>query len=307
LQDIATDPDAQASCVKRSTKSVLQWLSRVEHDWLIVYDNVDADVDVTEYLPQGDRGNILFTSRNLDLGYVPCGARIEVGGMDEGDAISLLLKSSSIAESSMQLREAAGLIVKELCYLPLAIDQAGAAIASGLCDIGDYLSRCSKHRQQFLADSTFQGVSNYGHTVYWTLDLSFAAINKLGTEGSESAIFILRTFPFLHENIMEDTIRQAAKVLDPSNLGDGGDTICLPPRFLQLDQEGNWDPSYFREGIRILLSYSIIEEAAISGSYLIHPLVRSWSRGSEIITRGASLSYFLAGKRVYVPTVIIQQ
>jgi hypothetical protein len=147
LRDIATDRDARASGVERSAKSVLQWLSRIEHDWLIVFDNASGDHDgVAEYIPQGNRGNILFTSRNVALArYASREARIEIEDMDEEDAVSLLLKSSLIDECSVQQRQAAQAIVKELCCLPLAVDQAGSAIASGLCNIDDYLQRYSQH------------------------------------------------------------------------------------------------------------------------------------------------------------------
>jgi hypothetical protein len=104
---------------------------------------------------------------------------------------------------------------------------------------------------------------------------------------------IPRTFPFLDENIVEDTIKRAAEVSDASIFGgsdDAGQDICFPPRFLQLDQEGNWDRFYFRAKIRILLSYSFIKKAATRCSYFFHPLVHSWSRDSEIITRSLSLS-----------------
>src|ERR1700677_3710404 len=62
LRDIATDPDARASGVERSAKSVLQWLSRTAHDWLVVFDNASDDDGVAKYIPQGNGGNILFSS-----------------------------------------------------------------------------------------------------------------------------------------------------------------------------------------------------------------------------------------------------
>ena len=99
-------------------------------------------------------------------------------------------------------------IVKELCYLPLAIDQAGAAIASGLCNMDDYLHRYSQHRQALLADPMFKGASNYGRAVYGTLDLSFMTIKLMGTSVAQSAILILQTFAFFHhENIAEEIIK----------------------------------------------------------------------------------------------------
>ena len=106
---------------------------------------------------------------------------MEVGDMEEGDAISLLLRSSRLDETSMQARQAARLLVKELCCLPLAVDQAGAAIMSSLCSIDDYLSMYCQHRQELLADPTFKGASNYGRAVYGTWDLSFTAIRKMGS------------------------------------------------------------------------------------------------------------------------------
>jgi len=128
LRDAATDPEARTSGVEHSAKSVLQWLSRVEHDWLIVFDNATGENDgLAQYIPQGDRGNILFTSRNLSLArYVSHHAWLEIDSMEEEDAISLLLKSSR-EEYSTQSRETARPIVKKLCCLPLALDQAGAA------------------------------------------------------------------------------------------------------------------------------------------------------------------------------------
>jgi hypothetical protein len=63
LQDFAHDPEARASGVEHSAKSVLLWLSRIQHDWLLVFDNVDGDYNrVAQYMPHGNRGNILFNS-----------------------------------------------------------------------------------------------------------------------------------------------------------------------------------------------------------------------------------------------------
>jgi len=68
--------------------------------------------------------------------------------------------------ASAEFREAARPIVNELCLLPLAVDQAGAAIRSGLSNIDDYLDIYSRRRQELLADPIFQGASNYGRAVY---------------------------------------------------------------------------------------------------------------------------------------------
>src|SRR6202795_4739 len=238
LQDIAADPDAQAFRVERSAKSVLQWLSRVERDWLIVFDNASgAYGGVVDYIPDGSAGNILFTSRNPNLAsFVSAEERIEVDNMEEEDAILLLLRSSGTDESSVQARQTARLIVTELCCLPLAIDQAGAAIQSGLCDLGDYLRSYSQHRQELSANPTFQGASNYGRAVYGTWDLSFMAIRMMGSRQAETAIFILQTFAFFHhENIAEDMVKRAAEASETQNDEESRTTSLR--QLLHLDQQ----------------------------------------------------------------------
>ena len=116
--------------------------------------------------------------------HVPDEARVKIEDMNEEDAISLLLKSASLDKSRTELREAARPIVKELLFLPLAVHQAGASIASGLCYINDYLRIYSQHRQKLLADPTFKGASNYGLAVHGTRDLSLTAINAQTTEAA---------------------------------------------------------------------------------------------------------------------------
>src|SRR5271170_603846 len=170
LQGIASHPDAQAAAIKPSTASVLQWLSRIKHDWLLIFDGADGTPGmIPQFLPQGNHGSILFTSRNPDMQRnVPPQACLEVQQMGEEEAISLLLKAAFLDVSSGDLRQASKPIVEELCCLPLAIDQAGAAIGNHICDIHSYLKLYSKHHKEFMAHSSFRGASMYGHAVYGT-------------------------------------------------------------------------------------------------------------------------------------------
>ena len=66
LRGISGIPAAQASCLDGSVESVLQWMSGIQEEWLIVFDNADElPVYVVErFIPPGNRGNILITSRN---------------------------------------------------------------------------------------------------------------------------------------------------------------------------------------------------------------------------------------------------
>jgi hypothetical protein len=244
---------------------------------------------IAKFIPPGDRGNILFTSRNPDMRRHAPEALAAVDRLEEVDAISLLLKAAFLDGSSEELAHAK-LIVEELCCLALAIDQAGASIASGICTIDAYLHMYAKHRQELLADPFFNGASDYGRAVYGTWDLSFRAIEVMKNTASdsmaraaESAISILQSFAFFHhDNILEEIFERAAKAagrgyIDPTE--HSAQTVPYHPhRLIQRDEEGNWNPLLFRTGIRLLQSFSLIKIGAHGKYYMVHPLVHCWSR-----------------------------
>ena len=188
IKSVADHPFAKAAGVERSVRSAIQWLSYADHEWLLIFDNADGDPNtIGKYIPPGMRGNILFTSRNRMMGHhvSSSNAYIEVEGMTEEQAISLLLKSAMLDESSTDFIPYSRAIVKELCYLPLAVDQAGAAIARRLCSIYDYLERYTKSRKELLALSNFQGASNYGLEVNTTFEVSHKAIRDCTSGASD--------------------------------------------------------------------------------------------------------------------------
>ena len=66
FKGISSISAAQAFCQDDAVESVLQWISSIQEEWLIVFDNADEPpVYVMErFIPPGNRGNILITSRN---------------------------------------------------------------------------------------------------------------------------------------------------------------------------------------------------------------------------------------------------
>ena len=103
LKGISSISAAQASCLDGSVESVLQWMSGIQKEWLIVFDNADVPLVhvVEKYIPSGNRGNILITSQNQSMGrVVPFENIIEIGEMEVEDAIILLLKASRLDVSA---------------------------------------------------------------------------------------------------------------------------------------------------------------------------------------------------------------
>ena len=211
---------------------------------------------------------------------------LEVTEMEENDAIELLLRASCLDLSSREFQAEAGKIVKELFCLPLAIDQAGAYIASGTTTIGDYLAKYSEQQKILLSHSDFTGASKYNRTVYETWELSYKEIQKRAKSddshkatAANSAILLLELFPFFHhEGITEDIFFYAAlqKPKKVSRLPLA--SSLLDRRLLPLNKSGTWNNFLFKEGVRMLLSFSLIKKGPSDCMYAMHPLVHTWGR-----------------------------
>ena len=48
--------------------------------------------------------------------------------------------------------------------------------------------------------------------------------------------------------------------------------------FLQFDDTGNWDNYIFKQGIQVLLSFSLIKQHSSKSMYDVHPLIHAWER-----------------------------
>jgi tetratricopeptide (TPR) repeat protein len=208
--------------------------------------------------------------------------------MEEKEAIGLLLKASCLESPTSDVQVEASRIVKKLFCFPLAIDQAGAYIASGATTIGDYLAKYLDHQKTLLSHSEFTGASKYNRTVYETWELSYKEIQQRAesddshrANAANSAMLLLELFPFFHhEEITEEIFCYAALTKDNETpmLNLPLASSLLDQRLLPLSEKGTWDNFIFREGIRILLSFSLIWRGPSDNVYTMHPLVHTWGR-----------------------------
>ena len=288
-------PAAQGFGVDDSVGSVLQWISCIQEEWLIVFDNADEPPPevVAKFFPSGNRGNILITSRNQSMRRVISFENsIEVHEMEESDAITLLLKASCLEAVAGHV-QAAKDIVNELGCIPLAVNHAGAYIEAGKCGIGNYLRQFSLHRQALMSDATFTGASDYDRTVYGTWDFSLKEIEKRASgqssgenaQAAKAAILILQTCAFFHHsNISKEIFRSAAEESGKKSV-DSEVAEKLPLAItlldytlLTLDNDGYWDDFMFGQGISVLLSFSLMKREHSCKMYSVHPLLHCWSQ-----------------------------
>ncbi|KAJ7055413.1 hypothetical protein C8F01DRAFT_937811, partial [Mycena amicta] len=172
---------------------------------VLLFDNADkVDLDLGEYLPKGNHGNILITSRNPQL-WSHTGTDkkiIEVSNLEVDDAVVLLLKCAGLDIGNHKTHAVA--VVKELYCFPLAIIQAGAFIAqiSSLHqDISNFIPLYRENRAALLSKKPEQSQGDYKLTVYTTWEMSFKQLKPAAAE-------FLQLCSFIHfEGITEDIFR----------------------------------------------------------------------------------------------------
>ena len=266
---------------KQSVGSVLQWISE-RTNWLMVYDGADGHYQTVEkYLPPGNGGNVLITSRNVGLQRITL-VSLQILDMAEEEAVSLLLKSARLDGMSEHDNNLVRKLASELGGIPIALDQAGAFMLSTQCGIAYYLELYTSHKHELMSNADFKGASGYDRTTYGTWDISMQKIENIaamdaGEESlaAQSAIKILRIVAFLdHVNIPEELFKNAAENYMNRNLEDEANlhlplsVRCLDHQTLFLNNEGVWEKLKFLAGIQVLISLSFIE--AHSQLYSLH-------------------------------------
>ena len=285
--------------------------------WILVIDNADdPSLDVSRFFPTGDRGHILLTSRNPECRWHQTVGYQKMDVMNSEDAITLLLRAAGKDQHSSKLRELAKPIAQALGYLPLALDQAGAAIRQGICTLKGYLSVYNRQRKQIMGTKPIQGSEAYKYTVYTTWEVSFQMIKKLETPAASDGSELLQMLPFLHfQQIPTSILRRAWEYPSRSFSWQPkktfltrlwtffrsqvvGATPSILPRMLDQDSK-TWDNTRFQKALLTLEQFSLISrdadqdedlatlvndnqsvESNITAdiTYSMHPLVHFWAR-----------------------------
>jgi len=217
---------------------------------------------------------------------LPASQTRHVAEMDHNEARALLLTSARLNISLEDYQEQGLAIIEELGCLALAIDQAGAYIASGECRLDDFLDVFNAHRQHLLQNDAYKGASESNRAVYATWDLSYTAIHRQANaavngalcQGPKAALQILRVFPFFHnEGIMEDIFRFAAENSQSQSEAECEVDDRFPSALLQLRPDGRWENQSFRQGIQTLLSFSLAGRESSQQRFFMHRLVHLWA------------------------------
>jgi tetratricopeptide (TPR) repeat protein len=141
-------------------------------DWLLIFDDAPDRESVRSYIPKKN-GHVLITSRQPNWDGVGKSFCLRV--FERPDAIEFLLKRSGrpFEPSAYTLSQALG-------DLPLALEQAGALIATAEISFADYLRRFEDHWAELLQSGRSAG--EYPDTVAMTWELACREVERLDLE-----------------------------------------------------------------------------------------------------------------------------
>jgi hypothetical protein len=232
-----------------------QWLED-NIEWLLIFDDVDNQQQIEEYIPHGSNGHILITSRTA-LKEIDKKIHLEV--FDEETAMSFLISRAKCDDN-----EGARTLALRLGCFPLALEQAAAYIsADPNQSFSNYLSLLRKHGIDIFDKKYNNELPYYKHTVKTTWKIS---MEKLSVSAKQllsmcSCIY----FPNL------SLFKQSAEAFFKSNSYAFVITDKDVP--VQLFSDLCHDLKR-NKPIQELVRYSLVNYESDSGRISFHPLVR---------------------------------
>ena len=110
-------------------------------NWLLVFDNAVEEDNLQPFLPTGNQGQVLITSRTSYWSRITSAVNVSLWPRDESVAFLLKLTNHSDAEG-------ASMVADLLDNLPLALEQAAAFIAKGGLSFQKYIERFTERRKK---------------------------------------------------------------------------------------------------------------------------------------------------------------
>ncbi|KAI0401354.1 hypothetical protein F4802DRAFT_428819 [Xylaria palmicola] len=278
------------------------YLSQLSERWLLIIDNADdPTLDLRDLFSPGDCAHILVTTRNPDFRQAGSLGSLELKGLQENDAIHLLLTKADIQRPwDLLTMDTGKTIAKALGYLALAIIHAGNCIYRRVCELSDYLDLHSASRSMLQgrrpstsSESDESEEATMVRKVYSTFDMSLKFLLREKSAKTQDASDLLKIVSFYHfEHIPVEIFTRAvynrAKATEPTfnepfqsrilrAITDRLEPPRMFPRFLK-DRHDQLDKYRVTWAISELQSLSLISYDGRNRTFSMHPLVHAWAR-----------------------------
>jgi hypothetical protein len=260
--------------VDENVDSVKRKLANTSQSWLLVFDNADnPNLKLAPYLPAGNRGDIIITSRNPQLQHYNTVGFKEVAPLSLHDSI-LLLTKVVYGEIDILPRtsEESKKIVEVLGCHALAIVQAGAYIREPSCPLSDYLEIYQRRKKDLLEHLPTHVGTDYQYSVYATWQISVDTIESRRDTVSHSTLRLLSLLGFYHHDQIPVQMFYHAW----HNLQANQDFPDYLPWRDAVSDFFDYRQSA-QASISLLASFSLVTRNA-DASFSLHPLVHEWCR-----------------------------
>lgn len=249
-------PDKDAKEQNLAVDAVKRWLES-NSGWLLIFDNADNPKLIEGFVPLNPKGHILLTSRAQVFDNLGIANPLELDKMLPDEAKQFLFKRTGRSNLEPAEIEAVEQLAKELDYLPLALEQAGAYITKLKCSFQDY--RISYHKRGLeLLEQAKVVTGKYPNSVATTWSLNFEQVAQV----SEAAADLLFASAFLnHDKIPFEIITLGAKKLG----------AALSSALADVEA----DPLVLNEVLEPLTQFSLIQCDFNTRTYNIHRLVQA--------------------------------
>ncbi|KAI0148120.1 FabD/lysophospholipase-like protein [Hypoxylon sp. NC0597] len=272
-----------------SAKSIIRWLEVTDRSWILVLDDVRGDI--SGYVPQGNKGAVLFTSQNKFMKPVQKSTTM-IDVMSEADAVELILSGAQLEEEDGNMREEAIKLAASLEYLPLALEQAATMLGMQRYKISEYAKLLEDRRHNLLNNkSDSDDIPLVIQAVHASFDVTYKVLNTQAHDNSNEskaeaaryALKLLSLFSFYHnEGLMGGILKRAVENRPEDrrqdDLGVGVESFA---ELLATDESGKWIERRWQLGVRLLIAYSLVKAMKDNQgrmSYSMHGLIHEWAR-----------------------------
>ncbi|MEM9087455.1 MAG: FxSxx-COOH system tetratricopeptide repeat protein [Cyanobacteria bacterium P01_F01_bin.53] len=244
-----------------TVQAVRRWLES-NSGWLLVFDNADQPEQLKDFRPRQGVGNgsqhILLTSRAQTFDSVGIARPVSLAKMPEEEAVAFLFnrtgRNLDIEDSAE--KTAAEALARELGYLPLALEQAGAYLLAQQMTFANYLKSYRKRKLALLAQKG-PVTGDYPESVATTWALNFQAVEA----ASQAAADLLRVSAFLSPDAIPYELFEVGA-------GEMGDALAAALGDMAED------PAAFAEALAPLTRYSLVQAEPTMQAYSVARMVQ---------------------------------
>ncbi|PKK47161.1 hypothetical protein CI102_10182, partial [Trichoderma harzianum] len=259
-----------------------------DEPWLLILDNADdSSINYADYIPSGERGTVLMTSRLPECAVYKTLGHIELGNLSKEHCIELLLNSMSVPETlCAESAASAEAIVEVMGFHTLAILQAGAYISSMNISMEKYIIDFREQGDNLLKFIPSQAQSRY-RNVWTTFEISVQALKSSDKQSGHDALQLLEVLSTLHYDdipvdFFQHAWRGARKAQSIPEDDDKLDNlsqwhVAQLPSWINA-QKHKWDEARLDQALNELVSLALVKRstAGSDATVSLHPLIHGW-------------------------------